>query len=76
LGVAISQEDEESKNEGSFEVVAPQNYLFELKLFNSSTTTGIETRFNMNSLSVRFVDWTTCEQAVARNGSDVKSEDG
>ncbi|QRW26646.1 ubiquitin carboxyl-terminal hydrolase [Rhizoctonia solani] len=61
-----------------FEVIGPQTELFELRLFNSVTATGIETGFNMNASSVRWVDWNTREQAAKPDPtlSDPESEDG
>lgn len=63
-----------------FEIVAPQDDSFDLKLYNSVATTGTETGFNMNPSSARFVDWAVREQAAATtrvgNGSDLESEDG
>ncbi|CAE6440910.1 unnamed protein product [Rhizoctonia solani] len=61
----------------AFEVLGPQTELFDLKLFNSVTTSGIETGFNMNAASVRWVDWGSREQTMRRNVtlSDPESED-
>ncbi|KAH7318841.1 hypothetical protein B0J17DRAFT_686237 [Rhizoctonia solani] len=69
----VRPEDEDD----AFEVIGPQIELFDLKLFNSITTTGIETGFNMNASSVRFVDWDSREQLVRRDLilSDPESED-
>ncbi|KAL5632921.1 hypothetical protein ACGC1H_005764 [Rhizoctonia solani] len=61
----------------AFEVLGPQTELFDLKLFNSVTTSGIETGFNMNTASVRWVDWDSREQTMRRNAmlSDPESDD-
>ncbi|CEL62916.1 ubiquitin carboxyl-terminal hydrolase 4/11/15 [Rhizoctonia solani AG-1 IB] len=61
-----------------FEVIGPQTELFELRLFNSVTTTGIETGFNLNASSTRWVDWNSREQAARSDPtlSDPESEDG
>ncbi|QRW27817.1 ubiquitin carboxyl-terminal hydrolase [Rhizoctonia solani] len=66
------------QGEEDFEVINPQTELFELRLFNSVTATGIETGFNMNASSVRWVDWNTREQAAKPDPtlSDPESEDG
>ncbi|KAF8748709.1 hypothetical protein RHS01_10629 [Rhizoctonia solani] len=62
--------DDEGRGEEDFEVIGPQTELFELRLFNSVTATRIETGFNMNASSVRWVDWNTrrqrsnCREAV------------
>ncbi|CAE6413489.1 unnamed protein product [Rhizoctonia solani] len=66
------------QGEEDFEVIGPQTELFELRLFNSVTATGIETGFNMNASSVRWVDWNTREQAAKPDPtlSDPESEDG
>ncbi|KDN36279.1 hypothetical protein RSAG8_10967, partial [Rhizoctonia solani AG-8 WAC10335] len=69
----VTNEDEERaspvqpEDEDAFEVIGPQANLFDLKLFNSVTTTGIETGFNMNSAPARWVDWDSREQQMQRN---------
>ncbi|CAE6357395.1 unnamed protein product [Rhizoctonia solani] len=67
-----------SEGEEDFEVIGPQTELFELRLFNSMAATGIETGFNMNSSSVRWVDWNSREKAARPDPtlSDLESEDG
>ncbi|KAG8687461.1 CSN-associated deubiquitinating enzyme Ubp12 [Ceratobasidium sp. 423] len=64
--------------EDGFEIIGPQAELFDLKLFNSITTTGIETGFNMNAASVRWVDWDARERLMRPDPvvSDPESEDG
>ncbi|KAJ1299573.1 hypothetical protein OPQ81_002539 [Rhizoctonia solani] len=61
-----------------FEIIGPQTELFDLRLFNSVTMSGIETGFNMNASSVRWVDWNSREHMVRPDPtlSDPESEDG
>ncbi|CAE7174160.1 unnamed protein product [Rhizoctonia solani] len=55
---------EEESTGGTLETLGPQPDLFELKLFSSLTTSGIETGFNMNATSARWVDWNAREQMM------------
>lgn len=64
-GVPVTDE------ENPFEIIGPQDDLFDLKLYNSGLSTSMETGFNMPS-SGRFVDWSMRDPQV----SDVESEDG
>ncbi|KAG8727039.1 CSN-associated deubiquitinating enzyme Ubp12, partial [Ceratobasidium sp. 423] len=66
------------EDEDGFEIIGPQAELFDLKMFNSITTTGIETGFNMNAASVRWVDWDARERLMRPDPvvSDPESEDG
>ncbi|KAF8597077.1 cysteine proteinase [Ceratobasidium sp. AG-I] len=54
-----------------YEIIGPQEDIFDLKLYNSGLSAMMETGFNMPS-SGRFVDWSTREPLV----SDIESEDG
>ncbi|CAE6531128.1 unnamed protein product [Rhizoctonia solani] len=66
-----------TEDEEPFEIIGPQSELFDLKLFNSITTTGIETGFNMNAASVRWVDWDARARSMRPDPilSDPESED-
>jgi ubiquitin carboxyl-terminal hydrolase 4/11/15 len=68
-GAAISSINEEYD---PYEIIGPQEDLFDLKLFNSGVSNSMETGFNMNPGSGRYVDWATREPRV----SDIESEDG
>ncbi|KAG9125122.1 CSN-associated deubiquitinating enzyme Ubp12 [Ceratobasidium sp. 392] len=56
----------------AFEVLGPQEDLFDLKIYNSGVASSMETGFNMSLTTVRFVDWSKREPRVL----DFESEDG
>ncbi|KAG8680403.1 CSN-associated deubiquitinating enzyme Ubp12, partial [Ceratobasidium sp. 395] len=45
----------------AYQIIRPQEDLFELKIYNSGVATSIETGFNMNPAKARFVDWSRRE---------------
>ncbi|KAG9096159.1 CSN-associated deubiquitinating enzyme Ubp12 [Ceratobasidium sp. 370] len=65
--MSATQDDQEA-----FEIIGPQEDLFNLRIYNSGVASSMETGFNMNPSTTRFVDWATREPRV----SDVESEDG
>ncbi|KAG9093044.1 CSN-associated deubiquitinating enzyme Ubp12 [Ceratobasidium sp. UAMH 11750] len=56
-----------------FDVMGPQEDLFNLRIYNSGVASSMETGFNMNPSAIRFVDWST---RAPRVSDDVESEDG
>lgn len=72
---AAGAEDEDGiaeTDEGDpYEIIGPQDDLFDLKLYNSGLSNTMETGFNMPA-SGRYVDWASREPFV----SDIESEDG
>ncbi|QRW03468.1 ubiquitin carboxyl-terminal hydrolase [Ceratobasidium sp. AG-Ba] len=56
--------------EDPYEVLGPQEELFDLKIYNSGMATAMETGFNLNPSINRFVDWASREPRV----EDVESE--
>ncbi|KAG8705921.1 CSN-associated deubiquitinating enzyme Ubp12 [Ceratobasidium sp. 394] len=56
-----------------FDVIGPQEDLFNLRIYNSGVASSMETGFNMNPSAIRFVDWST---RAPRVSDDVESEDG
>ncbi|KAG8723883.1 CSN-associated deubiquitinating enzyme Ubp12 [Ceratobasidium sp. 395] len=65
--ISATQDDSDA-----FEVLGPQEDLFDLKIYNTGVASSMETGFNMNPTTARFVDWSKRESRV----SDFESEDG
>ncbi|KAG8697366.1 CSN-associated deubiquitinating enzyme Ubp12, partial [Ceratobasidium sp. 395] len=65
--ISATQDDSDA-----FEVLGPQEDLFDLKIYNTGVASSMETGFNMNPTTARFVDWSKREPRV----SDPESEDG
>ncbi|KAG9088186.1 CSN-associated deubiquitinating enzyme Ubp12, partial [Ceratobasidium sp. 392] len=67
----IESQPDASLDPDAFEIIGPQDDLFDLKIYNSGVASSMETGFNMNASTARFIDWSKREPVENEDGEEV-----